>query len=61
VLRCALYLLIDPPGSTLMDIPRLLTDTSFRKRLIESCINEVVAIFWLEQFEDKSDKQKAEE
>jgi energy-coupling factor transporter ATP-binding protein EcfA2 len=61
VLRCSLYLLIDTPGSTLMDIPRLLTDKPFRTRLLESCTNEVVARFWLDEFEDKSDKQKAEE
>jgi energy-coupling factor transporter ATP-binding protein EcfA2 len=61
VLRNALYLLIDNPGSSLVDILTLLSDRRYRERLLKQCTNDVVQHFWETEFEAKADKQKAEE
>lgn len=61
VLRNALYLLIDNPGSSLVDILTLLSDRKYREQLLQHCTNDVVRHFWEAEFEAKADKQKAEE
>ena len=61
LLRCSLYLLLDNPGTSLLDVLRLLSDSSYRRALLRNCTNPVVRDFWEKEFEDKSDKQKAEE
>jgi len=51
--RNALLLLMDDPneGGTLMDVPRVMADSVFRKRLIEKCRNVVVRDFWVKEAE----------
>ncbi len=51
--RNALMLLMDDPaeGSTLMDVPRVMADAAFRKRLLEKCQNIVVRDFWVKEAE----------
>jgi len=51
--RNALLLLMDDPseGATLMDVPRVMADIDFRKRLLAKCQNIVVRDFWVKEAE----------
>ena len=46
VLRNSIALLADAPGSTLLGLPRLLTDETYRTRLLVTCTNPLVQYFW---------------
>jgi type IV secretory pathway TraG/TraD family ATPase VirD4 len=61
VLRNSLYLLLDTPRTSLMDVLTLISDRSYRGKLLRRCSNDVVRQFWEDEFEAKADKQKAEE
>ncbi len=50
ILRSALLALLDKPGTTLADIPRLLTDDAFRVQLIKHIQNPQVRAFWERDF-----------
>lgn len=43
--------LLDFEGSTLLGIPRLLTDKDYRQRVISSLLDPIVRHFWLNEFE----------
>lgn len=51
--RNALMLLMDDPNEvyTLMEVPKVLADTDFRKRLLSKCRNILVKEFWEKQAE----------
>jgi len=51
--RNALQLLMDDPneGATLMEVPRVLADAAYRKRLLDKCQNVVVKDFWIKEAE----------
>lgn len=51
--RNALLLLMDDPseGATLMEVPRVLADSVFRKRLLAKCKNIIVKDFWEKEAE----------
>lgn len=51
--RNALLLLMDDPteGATLMEVPRVLADPVFRKRLLAKCRNIIVKDFWEKEAE----------
>lgn len=51
--RNALLLLMDDPaeGATLMEVPRVLSDRDFRRRLLDKCRNIVVKDFWEKEAE----------
>ena len=51
--RNALMLLMDDPsgGATLMDVPRVMADGAYRRRLLEKCANIVVKDFWIKEAE----------
>ena len=51
--RNALMLLMDDPaeGSTLMDVPRVMADAEFRRKLLVKCQNIVVRDFWVKEAE----------
>lgn len=61
VLRNSLYLLLDTPHTSLMDVLTLISDATYRKQLMHRCNNVIVRQFWEDEFEAKADKQKAEE
>jgi hypothetical protein len=61
VLRNSLYLLLDRPRTSLADMLPLISDKSYRAKLLRTCGNDVVRHFWQEEFEAKADRQKAEE
>ena len=60
ILRHALYTLLEYPESTLLDVPRLLTEKDFRIKVINSITNPHVKAFWLNEFEKYSAWLKSE-
>jgi hypothetical protein len=60
ILRHALYTLLEYPESTLLDVPRLLTEKDFRLRVINSITNPHIKAFWLNEFEKYSAWLKTE-
>jgi hypothetical protein len=51
ILRHSVLTLLERPRSTLLDIPRLLTDKEFRKGVLERVSHPQVKDFWLSEFE----------
>jgi uncharacterized protein DUF87 len=56
ILTNALRLLLDAPGSTLLGLPRLLTEDALRKRLLAHSRDPVVRNFWQNEFAEYSDR-----
>jgi len=54
ILRNSILTLLEYPGSTLLDIPKLLTDKEFRKQVLKSVHHQQVREFWLYEFEKYS-------
>ena len=50
ILRNALLTLLENPGSTLLDLPRLLTDEKFREMLLRRVNHPQVREFWFAEF-----------
>ncbi|MFH1582938.1 MAG: type IV secretion system DNA-binding domain-containing protein [Candidatus Falkowbacteria bacterium] len=50
ILRNAVLAVLDYPGSTLLAITRMLSDKSFRKKVIEKIQDPVVKSFWVNEF-----------
>ena len=60
ILRNAIALLADTPGSTLLGLSRLLVDESYRARLLSACRNPVVRYFWTREITEWGDGFTAE-
>lgn len=60
ILANALRLLLDAPGSTLLGLPRLLVDHSFRMRLLAHTRDPVVAHYWTTEFAAYSERYHIE-
>ncbi len=60
ILRNAILSLLDYPGSTLLDIPLILVDKDFRKKVLEKVANPQVKNFWLTEFERYSSYFRSE-
>jgi type IV secretory pathway TraG/TraD family ATPase VirD4 len=56
ILTNSLRLLLDAPGSTLLGLPRLLTDGDYRNRLLAHSCDPVVRNFWQNEFADYSER-----
>lgn len=54
ILRHSLFTLLECPQSTLLDLPRLLTDKEFRKGVLKHLNSKPVREFWLYEFEKYS-------
>lgn len=54
ILRHSILTLLERPGSTLLDVPRLLTDKEFRMGVLERVSHPQVKDFWLSEFEKYS-------
>ena len=50
ILRYTILALLDNPGSTMLDITRMLTDKNFRKRILKNVDDVVVLNFWQTEF-----------
>ena len=51
LLRNVIFSLVEIPASTLGDVPRLLSDRTYRSRVVTAVENEVVRRFWSEEFD----------
>ncbi len=51
ILQNAIRLLIDAPGATLLGLPRLLTDPSYRGTLLKTCADPVIRRYWEVEYE----------
>ncbi len=60
ILRHALLALLDQPGSTLADIPRLLSDKSFRRQIAYRLTNPQVKHFWQREYENYSFQKRSD-
>lgn len=60
ILSNALRLLLDTRDQTLLGIPRLLADDSYREWLVKRCADPVVRQFWSQQFASWDARQRAE-
>ncbi|MFA5954674.1 MAG: CxxC-x17-CxxC domain-containing protein [Patescibacteria group bacterium] len=60
VLRNAILALLDYPGSTLLGVLRILTDKTYRKRVIEKIQDPVVRSFWVDEYSKYPDRFQAE-
>lgn len=60
ILRNAILAILDYPGSTLLAVTRMLSDKSFRKKVIEKIQDPVVKAFWVNEFASYADKFASE-
>ena len=60
VLRNAIGLLVDAPGSTLLGLSRLLVDEKYRAQLLTTCRNPMVRYFWTREITEWGDSFAAE-
>jgi energy-coupling factor transporter ATP-binding protein EcfA2 len=60
ILRNSLLALLDQPEATLADIPRLLSDKSYRKNTAGRVANPQVRQYWLREYEDYPSGFRAE-
>lgn len=60
ILRNAILSLLDYPGSTLLDIPLILVDKDFRKKVLKKVANPQVKNFCLTEFERHSSYFRSE-
>jgi len=60
VLRNAILALLDYPGSTLLGVLRILTDKTYRKKVLEKIKDPVVRSFWIDEYSKYPDRFQAE-
>jgi GTPase SAR1 family protein len=60
ILRNSLLTLLDTPGSNVADILRLLTDSSYRAKVIPYITNKQVKEFWKKEFDRYPDRFRVE-
>jgi hypothetical protein len=60
ILRNVLLTLAQTPGSTLVDIPRILTEKNFRRQIVEHLNDPVLQNFWINEFEKMPDRLQQE-
>ena len=60
ILTNSLRLLLDAPGSTLLGLPRLLSDENYRQCLLAHARDPVVRSFWENEFAEYSDRYAVE-
>src|SRR3989339_1331963 len=60
VLNNAIMALLEYPGSTLLGIMRMLTDKTFRKKVITKITDPVVKSFWIDEYSKYPDRFQAE-
>ncbi len=60
IFRNAIFALLEQPEATLLDVPRLLDESAFRKRIALRVTNEQVRHFWLHEYEKYPARFRAE-
>jgi CxxC-x17-CxxC domain-containing protein len=60
ILRNSILAILDYPNSTLLGVTRMLSDKSFRKKVVEQIQDPVVKAFWTKEFAGYADKFASE-
>ncbi len=60
ILRNAILTLLHVPQSTLLQVPELLTNESYRARVVEKMSDQVLKNFWLNEFAKMSPQMRSE-
>ena len=60
ILRNSILTLIGRPESTLVDVPRILTDRAFRLSVVDKLADPVLRNFWVSEFEKMGDRLQSE-
>ncbi|MDO8470316.1 MAG: type IV secretion system DNA-binding domain-containing protein, partial [bacterium] len=60
ILNNAILALLETPGSTLLGVPRLLVDKSYREQVISNVKDPVVRAFWINEYEEWKDQFRNE-
>ena len=60
ILRNTVLALLDYPNSTMLDIPKMLTETRFRERVVEAVKDPVIREFWTMEFAQYDSKFRTE-
>jgi hypothetical protein len=60
ILRNTVLALLDYPGSTMLDIPKMLTNSRFRDRVVEQVKDMVIREFWVNEFAQYDNKFRTE-
>ncbi|MFA6514310.1 MAG: CxxC-x17-CxxC domain-containing protein [Patescibacteria group bacterium] len=60
ILRNAVLAILDFPGSTLLGVVRMLSDKSYRKKVVANIKDPVVKAFWEKEFSSYADKFASE-
>ncbi|OQA04857.1 MAG: AAA-like domain protein [bacterium ADurb.Bin400] len=60
ILRNTVLALLDYPESTMLDIPRMLTDNRFRDKVVEKVQDSVIKEFWVNEFAQYDSKFRTE-
>ncbi|MAF80636.1 hypothetical protein CL628_01340 [bacterium] len=60
ILRNTILALLDYPGSTILGILRMLSDKSFRKKVIDKIEDPVVKSFWIDEFAQYNERFRSE-
>jgi len=60
ILRNTVLALLDYPNSTMLDIPRMLTEAGFRGRVVEKVKDPVIREFWVNEFGSYDNKFRTE-
>lgn len=60
ILRNTVLALLDFPNSTMLDIPRMLTNNHFRDKVVEKIKDSVIRDFWTNEFAQYDNKFKTE-
>ncbi len=60
ILQNVMLALLEYPGSTLLDVNRMLTNKTFREAVVEKVTDPIVKAFWTEEFASFTDRYTAE-
>jgi len=60
ILRNTVLALLDYPNSTMLDIPRMLTNNRFREKVVEKVKDAVIRDFWVNEFAQYDNKFRTE-
>ncbi len=60
IMRNTVFALLDYPGSTMLDIPRMLTNSRFRDKVLEKVKDPIIKEFWLNEFASFDSKFRTE-
>ncbi|MBI2607581.1 MAG: type IV secretion system DNA-binding domain-containing protein [Candidatus Doudnabacteria bacterium] len=60
ILNNTILALLDSPGNTMLGIPRMYVNKTYRKRIVDNIKDPVVKSFWVDEFANYNDKFRSE-